>query len=196
MWTQVNPVSNSFPFSVFNFVNKGAKYNLLILAIVLLFYTSHYSNDNRRTNYNWRSQGFHFHSNHNPRLNSPAVQIYLFVFSDIENSDKKVKQSKRNKLAHAINGNRINVKKCIKVMELNKGSSHFLTNIEALKNHIYTHSPAICTLCESNSKLEDHLENEFPDYDIIKKSESNHQLDRIVILVKKDTISYERLKHI
>ena len=79
-------------------------------------------------------------------------------------------------------------------MEINKESSHFLTNIEMLKNHIYKHLPTICTICESNSKIDDDLEHEFPEYDIIRKTELNHTLDRVVVLVKKESLVYERME--
>ena len=70
------------------------------------------------------------------------------------------------------------------------------TNLESLKLHIYQHQPILCTICESNSKVEDDLENAFPYYDIIRKMEDNHPLDHVIVLVKKNTINYERVHQI
>ena len=81
-------------------------------------------------------------------------------------------------------------------MSWNKGLSHFNTNLEMIKIHVKTHNPSVCIFLESNSKIEDDLEKSFPGYTIIHKSEDNHPLDRIVMLIKNENITFERLKNL
>ena len=94
---------------------------------------------------------------------------------------------------HSKNGNK-NVskkKKYIKILEINKGSSNFNTNIEVLKILVKEENPTICYFTESNSNVTDDLAKSFPEYHIHHKPEPNHPLDRIVALVKRDSVSYE-----
>ena len=78
-------------------------------------------------------------------------------------------------------------------MKINKGSSHMMTNINALKLHIYSHKPTICTITEANSFASEDIEAEFPDYDVLHKFETYHNQDRIILLIEKNRINYERV---
>ena len=136
------------------------------------------------------------YNNLNCFLNTPAVRIYLSIFLNVEQSFSKYKQSRHNKTMHTMAGNIAKMRKCISILEINKGSSHIFTNIETIKAHIYTHSPIICTITESNSKIDDDLNAVFPDYDILKKTEDSHPMDRVIVLVKNDSIVFERIHNL
>ena len=114
----------------------------------------------------------------------------------IQDNHQRAKQLSSNKKNHMINGNIKNkAKKYLKVMEFNKGSSLFNTNIEILKLHISDQSPSVCIYVESNSEPGDNLHKSFPQYNILHKAEPNHPLDRVVMLVHKD-VEFKRLPNL
>ena len=101
---------------------------------------------------------------------------------------KNFKKFNLNKIAHFTNGNKNSVIKSIQVMEINKDSSNILINLEALRLHIYEQNPTIVAITESNFKIDENLSLHFKYYDIIETHEDNHTMDRIILLMKKETI--------
>ena len=136
------------------------------------------------------------HDNHS-KFQFQAIKIT--IFSLIENSVDKVNQRLKNKLIHALNGNiNVNLKepKFIKVTNWNKGNSDFQTFINAITYHIEEENSTIYIISESNVKKDENLEEIFPDFDIINKFENNHPKARLTMLIRKNTIDYERLHYI
>ena len=124
-------------------------------------------------------------------------QIYKFiVISLTENSSAKVKQRLKNKMAHIKYGNRKEqkVKKYIKILLWNKGNSDIDTHENAIKMHVKEEDPTVFIMSESNVKMTDNLDAMFPEYDNISKFEDNHERARVLILVKKNAVIYERVK--
>ena len=92
-------------------------------------------------------------------------------------------------------GNKIDkVKKYIKIITMNKSKSFFPKHKDIIKDHIENHDPTVIMFQESNLRKEDEDEVRkfFPDHEIISKFEENDDTARITILIKKNTISYER----
>ena len=125
--------------------------------------------------------------------------IKIIILSLIENSADKVNQRLKNKIIHALNGNKKDPSKeakYIKITNWNKGNSDFQTHLNAIKYNIEEEKSLIYIISESNVKKEDNLEEIFPEFDIINKFEDNHPKVRLTLLIRKNTIEYERQMYI
>ena len=136
-----------------------------------------------------------------PERTVDRVKFHLrefVIFSLIENSAEKVTQRPKNKTNHMKYGNKSNKKpqKYIKILTWNKANSDILTHIDVIKHHIQEENPTVAVLQESNVKPEDDLASFFPEYEVENKFERNHKKARLTILIKKNTVIYERVKNL
>ena len=178
-----------------NIININAKYkfNQIFVKFLLFFYAIQIlANDN-------------LHDQVKPDMaDEPDKQTInhansIICLSIIENCHDKVKQRLKNKIAHALNGNRNfkpKDKKFIKVMTWNKDRSDVCTHKDVIKMHLQDEAPTICVLTESNVKPNDDLADLFPKYEVENKFEDNHEKSRVTVLIKKNTVIYERLAHL
>ena len=83
-------------------------------------------------------------------------------------------------------------------MDINrsKDRSDISTYADVIKMHIQDEDPVICIINESNVKPEDDIDTIFPNCHIENKFEDNHPKARTTVLIKKNSVQYERLKHL
>ena len=119
-----------------------------------------------------------------------------------ENCFDQIKQTKRNKMAHYLNGNRITKQnknkkiKYIKVIQINKGKSNLKLHLDMIKIHIQKENPGLIILSESQiTRDEINLHTHFKGYQVEHKFLPGLDRARITMFIK-DTIPYERVHDI
>ena len=108
--------------------------------------------------------------------------------------DEYLAKNNNNK-AHAANGNIKHKKtKCIEFMLMNKGNSLFHNKSDSIKHIIDDTIPHIAVINESNI-VKDNIshQTEHPEYEFEHKFEANGNCTRTSMMLKKDSIDYERM---
>ena len=93
-----------------------------------------------------------------------------------------------NKICHIYNGNVVKkYEHCLKLLQWNKGNSHFETKISDIQNVITNHKPDILALSEANVKSNYKIyNNQFPEYIFETNLMFNiAKISRNVLLIKK-----------
>ena len=117
--------------------------------------------------------------NFDPMTVGNIIIISLQINAETENNHNKTKQTKHNKTNHIKNGNQ-NKKnknqtkiKCLKLMQINKGSSNLAKHVELIKKAIFDTNPSIVIIPESQIKINEvHLNVHFSNYHV--ENHNNH----------------------
>ena len=105
-------------------------------------------------------------------------------------------QKARNKITHALNGNKSQKGPLanLKMLTFNKGSSWYPKHRDLILKTINDTSPSICCITESNFRPgEKNLHTDLNNYEVENKSLPGLGYARVTMLIKKG-ITYQRLK--
>ena len=116
----------------------------------------------------------------------------------VENQYSSILQKNKNKLMHAMNGNRYvksNVKSHLKIAQINKGNSNFRTKLNNILSLIEKEKPDILVVSEANMEENDPcIRNHLKGYNIEMKLLGELKEARMIVLIKSD-ITYEQIKN-
>ena len=118
------------------------------------------------------------------------------IVINIERDYKKSMKLKRNKIAHAYNGNKsskVVVKSHIKAVQINKGNSNFRTKKNLIQNLVNVEKPDVLVISEANFESDNKtMHIDFKGYNVESKFLGDSKLARIIVMINSN-LTYERL---
>ena len=158
--------------------------NKFIVAILIIMIS----------NYDYHCQFGNYHESQS-RHKFHIMRTIIFnitcavIIKNTNDGEEVVRQKLRNKIMHSMNGNRrtqskAKLKTHLKTVTINKGSSNFETNKNAMLNIIENEAPDICVVTEANLEKDNpHVNTDFNQYEIESKYIRDNNLARIAVFI-------------